>query len=381
MNQAKKDKTSHRTQKIIIHIFSWTCFFILPSIVMGQMGNSYDGYDFIRSLGFPLTSACIFYINYWWFAPYYLKKNNYITYIIINVFICIAMSLLLHEWFEFWRTFPQQGPETLGMHPEAIGPQFPDVPPPPPPGRAGPPRRINELQMRDFSLYVMIAVLAIMIRISQRWRKAEAGRKEAELARIEAEIQNLRNQINPHFLLNTLNNIYALISFDKEKAQEAVQDLSRLLRYLLYENNHPYVSLHQELTFLNHYIDLMKIRLQPEVELTIHQDIPEGKQYYVAPLIFISLLENAFKHGISTTAPSFLHIDIETDSKDNILFMVENSNHPKPHHDIHEKGIGLTLVQKRLNLSYPNNTYTWTRTVSDDGKVYRSTLKLKNLTL
>ncbi len=134
----------------------------------------------------------------------------------------------------------------------------------------------------------------------------EAARKEAERNRTEAELKNLRNQLNPHFLLNTLNNIYALIAFDTDKAQQAVQELSKLLRYVLYDNQQTYVPLGKETDFIRNYIELMRIRLSSNVQMTTQIDILPDSQTLIAPLIFISLIENAFKHGISPTERSFI---------------------------------------------------------------------------
>ena len=127
--------------------------------------------------------------------------------------------------------------------------------------------------------------------------------------RAEAELQNLKSQLNPHFLFNTLNNIYSLIAFSPERAQEAVHDLSRLLRYVLYDSSQPMVPLEKELDFIRNYVELMRIRLPEHVKLTtdISAATPET---LVAPLLFISLIENAFKHGVSHNKPSFIDLKI-----------------------------------------------------------------------
>lgn len=139
----------------------------------------------------------------------------------------------------------------------------------------------------------------------------------------------MRNQLNPHFLLNTLNNIYALIAFDSDKAQQAVQELSKLLRYVLYDNQQNYVPLCKEVDFIRNYIELMRIRLSGNVEVITQFDIQPDSRTEIAPLIFISLIENAFKHGISPTELSFIHILI-SENKEEIRCEIRNSYHPKP---------------------------------------------------
>lgn len=155
---------------------------------------------------------------------------------------------------------------------------------------------------------ILTVGLSTAIRLSGRWGQIEAARREAEKSRTEAELKNLRNQLNPHFLLNTLNNIYALIAFDTDKAQAAVQELSRLLRHVLYDNQQNFVPLGKEMDFIRNYIELMRIRLSSNVTVETAISVRPDSRTEIAPLIFISLIENAFKHGISPTEPSYIRI-------------------------------------------------------------------------
>ena len=202
-----------------------------------------------------------------------------------------------------------------------------------------------------------------------------AARKEAERNRSEAELKNLRNQLNPHFLLNTLNNIYALIAFDTDKAQQAVQELSKLLRYVLYDNQQTYVPLGKETAFIRNYIELMRIRLSSNVQMTTQIDILPDSRTLIAPLIFISLIENAFKHGISPTERSFIHIHL-AENETEVICEISNSNHPKNIMDKSGSGIGLEQVNRRLEILYPGQ-YTWQKGISEDGKEYRSRLSIR----
>ena len=221
-------------------------------------------------------------------------------------------------------------------------------------------------RLRDFILFGLIAALAATIRMSKKWHEAELGRQKAELKRIEAELKNLHN-------------IYALIAFDTDKAQQAVQDLSRLLRHLLYDNNQDFIPLNRELEFLRNYVALMKIRLSPNVDLQFHIDIPSENPIRVAPLIFISLFENAFKHGISPVKPSFIHIKIYSSGPDTLSCSIENSYFPKQRNDISGSGIGLEQVQKRLDLIYPGK-YEWTKGCDENATVYKSILTIHTTT-
>ena len=205
---------------------------------------------------------------------------------------------------------------------------------------------------------------------------AETARKEAEWQKTEAELKNLKNQINPHFLLNTLNNIYALTSFDKEKAQTAIQELSKMLRYMLYENQSEFVSLEKEADFIQNYISLMRLRQPKNVELMVDIEIKGHEKRQVAPLIFISLIENAFKHGVSPTLPSFIKISLKVED-DTIIFNESNTNFPKSSEDKAPGGIGLQQVHSRLNFSYPDS-HDWVYGVSANGREYHSSIKIYN---
>lgn len=143
-----------------------------------------------------------------------------------------------------------------------------------------------------------------------RSRKTRNGNTKTE-----AELKNLRNQINPHFLLNTLNNIYALISFDQTKAQKAVLSLSALLRQMLYGTQKNAITLKEEADFITHYVDLMRIRTGENVNIKLNISIPPSNDIFIAPVILISLVENAFKHGISPTMASFISINLFSDGE------------------------------------------------------------------
>jgi LytS/YehU family sensor histidine kinase len=214
---------------------------------------------------------------------------------------------------------------------------------------------------------------ATALAIARRWVTTDQKLKEAEAARAQAELSNLRNQINPHFLLNTLNNIYALTAFDTPKAQEAIQELSKMLRHILYDYQQPTVSLNDEIAFLQNYVNLMRIRLPLTVDIKFNAPTP-NTQIKVAPMIFISLVENAFKHGVSPSESSFIHITIEADEKQ-IICDIQNSNHPKTSTDNSGHGIGLMQVERRLELSYPDH-YEWQHGPTSDD-LYQSRIVIK----
>lgn len=237
--------------------------------------------------------------------------------------------------------------------------------------KPAPPARIMFV-LRDIISLSFCVGISISISMSMQFKAAEKAREEAERNHIEAELKNLRNQLNPHFLLNTLNNIYALIAFDTEKAQKAIEELSKLLRYLLYENLNPTVSLIRELDFINNYIELMRIRYSTNVEIKTDFEVHQDSRLQITPLIFISLIENAFKHGISSTAPSYIHISIKEETNCLICY-IANSYFPKSNSDKSGSGIGLEQVRRRLELSYPDQ-YEWIQSLDEDTNTFITSL-------
>jgi LytS/YehU family sensor histidine kinase len=171
---------------------------------------------------------------------------------------------------------------------------------------------------------------------------------------LKSELQHLHYQLQPHFFFNSLNNIYALVDIAPEKAKTSIHSLSKLMRYMLYDTNEETVSLSKEIDFMKKYIDLMKLRISDKTKVTYNFP-SEETGIKIAPLLFISLIENAFKHGVSASKES--EIDIKMTVKlQTVLFSIENDNFPKKTDDKSGSGIGLPNIEKRLNLLYPNKS-------------------------
>ena len=338
-----------RQTTIITHVATWAALLFVPMMTTVH-GDGLTPRHVLVSVGIMLSFMAVFYTNFLWITPRYYTKGERRYFLLINIAVIIGVSIAFHLWMNLCNTY------------------YPD-----------PRKHPDEDHLLIYLLHSMfnlgiVCTVATSLQLASRWRKTEEARLEAEAARTDAELKTLRNQINPHFLLNTLNNIYALTAIDTTRAQDAIQQLSKLLRHLLYDYEQPTVPLQNEVEFLENYISLMKIRLPQAVEVQSRFTV-RNPQLQVAPLIFISLVENAFKHGVSPTEPSFIHVSIET-SEDTIACDISNSNHPKTASDHSGHGIGLQQVQRRLDLAYPGR-YTWTKGVSDDGKTYSSRIVIK----
>lgn len=221
--------------------------------------------------------------------------------------------------------------------------------------------------LRDLGLMVLVIALSVALKFSENWAQIEKRHEQLLASQKADELQNLKNQLNPHFLFNTLNTIYALIAVSPEKAQDAVHELSTLLRYVLYENPEK-VRLSREISFLKSYAALMEARMgEGTVRLAfdVHGD-PE-----VAPMLFVPLVENAFKHGNSHDASTPIEVSITADSAGLIVCSISNSYLPKAGDA--PGGIGIANLKRRLQLIYGGDASLSTKA---DGHTYHAILKI-----
>lgn len=348
--------------EVAVHVLAWSYIFISP-LFFKRRGETIDWNHYIYGSLLPITLCVSFYLNYFIFVPrFLLNKEKRKWFFICNVLIfCVyQFGIELQAFLLAPMNKPMASPRGGGIGPR---PEFrKDLPP-----------KVFFI-VRGFLFYVSAIGASVVLHLSKRWKQSEKARAEAELGRSQAELKNLKNQINPHFLLNTLNNIYALTGFDQEKAQWAIHELSRLLRYMLYENQTERVSLNKEVEFLQSYISLMRLRLLDNVDVKVVFDYPKEENLQIAPLIFISLVENAFKHGISSGQHNFIHVTLKSDAH-HLCFCCENSNTPQRESDKSPGGIGLQQVASRLEYSYPNR-YTWRVELADGGSTYRSVIDI-----
>lgn len=365
MNTTLSNSHTNKIPGAVVHVMVWVFILGVPFMLLDRQSGTTDMWkNFFRFAEMPCYVMIIFYLNYFWLIPKYLFKGKTREFLLWNCIFILAACALMHylPWHERMEHPPRRGG---GMGGGTGGIRRP-------PRQMRPPTWV--FFVRDFMTLAFGAAASATIRMSSRWRSAEIARQKAEKSRSEAELKNLKNQLSPHFLLNTLNNIYALILFDAEKAQEAVLDLSKLLRYVLYENQTDFVPLYKEVDFIQNYIDLMRIRLSENVKVETEFRINSGSVTPVAPLLFISLIENAFKHGTSPEKPSYIRILLE-EEKGVVICRIENSNHPKKGNDKSGSGIGLEQVRARLEHLYPGK-YEWNCGASEDGTFYYSALMI-----
>lgn len=360
--------------EIFFHLLCWVVLLAFPHMLL-EHGGGVDTAKFLRSLGAPLTLGIVFYANYLWLVPRYFMQGERRKFVIGNLLLFAATILFLNGWMEMPDMLRQERPphvEISHMGMKGVKPHLADRPYPTPSAL----ERVF-FTIRDLLSFFLVATLSVLIIRGKRVSQAEKALQEAQLKQAEAELKNLRNSVSPHFMLNTLNNIYALISINPDQAQQSVSNLGDLLRHMLYENRKQYTQLGKEVQFLTDYVKLMKLRLSPQVELEFKTDIEGGENLPVVPMLFISLVENAFKHGVSATQPSMININITANSETReVCCDITNTNYPKQATDRSGSGVGLEVVQRRLEVTYADK-HTWEHGVSEDGKYYHSRLTLK----
>lgn len=282
--------------------------------------------------------------------------STIITVIVINYLF--IYGFLLHDWI--YNIFGMSAPQ-MGMEGPHHGP-IPDI---------GPGHSMHNQDLKEggrggiwhlplymiFAYNVIISILIIgfnaSMKITSKWLKDDQKRKDLEKEYLQSKLTFLQHQVSPHFFMNTLNNIHALIDYSKEDAKEAVLRLSKLMRYLLYDSERGRTTLQKEIEFLNSYIDLMRLRLTESVELNVlfpekvpHREMP--------PFLFLSFVENAFKYGISSRGKSYIHILLEVNGN-NAHFNIKNSISSKNRDGENSTGIGIENARKRMELLYGEN--------------------------
>lgn len=200
---------------------------------------------------------------------------------------------------------------------------------------------------------LMLMGMNLGVKLYFKTQEDREQQERLEKQDLERQLEYLRYQVNPHFFMNTLNNIHALVDINPERAKTTIVELSKMMRYILYEGDKKYIPVQREALFLNNYIELMRLRYSSRVSINL--DMPEMMpDVMLPPLLLIIFVENAFKHGVSYAAPSFIDIKVEV-TQDKLKFRCRNSRQEqKPDEKKKKGGVGLANARRRLDLLFPN---------------------------
>lgn len=366
-----------RAYLIVVHIAGWLLFMALPLLFMNGGGESSN----LLLLSLPYywifcaTYIFLFYFNGYILITHLFLKKKYLAYSII--------TLILFSGVYFLRPYDklmQSNVKHFGFPVFQYHPAMRDirrghsVPPPPPNSEPGPRHLPTEYppgplpdgatplsqqpglhNMRRFDiisvfLFIMIMALSTATRIMRQWQLSEQRAVQAESDKTSAELSFLKAQINPHFLFNTLNNIYTLAVMQDGNAPESILKLSNIMRYVTDDAMEDFVPLQYEIDCINDYIELQRLRLGDKTTVDMHvSGLTDGK--VIAPLILMTFIENVFKYGISKHEPSVVSINI-LGHENGISFYCQNRIFPDKA-ETEREGIGLKNVKQRLAYLYP----------------------------
>jgi two-component system, LytTR family, sensor histidine kinase AlgZ len=338
----------YRHRVVLLHVAFWCVYSSFFFYRISSRDRELDWeVAFLRAGFHVLFNMAAAYLNYFIFLPRFLERRKVGRYLLEYA---VPFALLIFVRVHLQRYIADGYTYTEGFYYS----------------------NIYLVQIVATSLFVVIFVG--MLRFAEDWFELEARKKEIENEKLTAELGFLKEQINPHFLFNTLNNLYYLAYTKSENTTEVIAKLSQMMRYMIYESNHPQVPMSKEVEYMQNYISLERLRLnnQIPIQFNVSGDTVEAK---IAPLILITFLENAFKHGVDANNPeSWVKVCIQLDG--NICrYMVENS---KTKHvtsePVEKSGIGLRNVMRRLELSYPNR---FDIKVQDEPDRYKVDLKLE----
>lgn len=315
-----------KLKRLLFQVLLWFAVWIV--LWVDQQSTA----EFLRNNGSAflfqiiLIAGLIFY-----FAPALLFKKKYLIFIGLSL-----TAIALAAYFTSWSAMPP--PQLSGPPPLNAHPRRPISPPP-----------SLLIHFLLLSVSYMLAIFIEAFIFAQRKEQEIISNKSESL---QTELKFLKSQINPHFLFNSLNNIYALSVIDSNRTQQSISSLSNMLRYVLYECDQAYVPIHKEIAYIDNYLELFCLKSSKEYPIDTNFNILD-KNVSIAPMIFIPFVENALKHGnIENRADTFLRISIFSDNKE-VKFEIENSVSEVPKQKDAVGGIGLENVKKRLNILYP----------------------------
>ncbi len=330
----------HRNRVVFLHLSFWCVYlsFFLYQISSYRRGRELDWERVLTIAAFQIAFASLIsYINYFIFLPRFLKHRNAWIYL-LEFLIPFAIIMFIRLMVERYWIDGFTGTEEYLYRTRFV------------------------VQVITTNLFIVIFVA--MLHFAVEWLEFETKKKEVENEKLTAELNFLKAQINPHFLFNTLNNLYYLAYSKSENTTEVIAKLSQMMRYMIYDSNHPKVLLSKEIEYMQSYIGLERLRLNDLIPIKFEVS-GNTENVWITPLIFITFLENAFKHGVSNSNPkAWVNISIALRDKE-CIYSVENSK-TSDQKDVSEKsGIGLKNVKRRLELSYPGQYKLETKETRD----------------
>lgn len=336
-------------QPVIILVF-WACFLMLPFVFFpfDHEKSAFQSSRFVELYIFSiLYLVAYFYLNSGVFIPFLLGKRKPLLYGLVTL---LSFLLFLALFYLIWK-YAAETQDFALKHPR----------------RRYPNRWFYFFRLGPIMLFLLVFTCSSISKLVARWFYAEKIKEEISKQQLQTELSLLRSQVNPHFLFNTLNSIYALTVSNDEKAADAVMKLSGIMRYTLEESQSEYVPLKNELNFISNYLELQRIRSTDKVKIAYSVEVP-NQNVSIAPLLLIPFIENAFKFGVSARQQT--HIEVSIRIRENKLYftcindILQKVNVPEG------TGTGIVNVRRRLDLLYKKNYQLRIETTQNQYQVF-----------
>lgn len=338
--------------RLVHHVLFWLAYLVSHPIFLFDFSNfiqSFSESNLSNEVPWLLLHVAIdvtmVYTNLYVLVPTFLMKGKVLQYLIFSaLFVAINdVATYLATWLDFTR----EGDITFVSH----------------------------SQSAYYIINILFLGTAVSLKFFKTWMKNQQEIRQLERANLVTELDFLKTQINPHFLFNTLNNIYVLTRIDAARASKSLLMLSDLMRYQLYDCSKEQVALKDEVTYINNLLDLEKIRKSnADIDFKVNGKV-NGQM--LSPFIFVPFVENAVKHGLNVATSPYIHIEMNVHNEEKALdFVIENSKRQLPQNQPKDpnSGIGLVNVRRRLELLYPDKHEL---DIQNDETVFKVTLKLK----
>jgi sensor histidine kinase YesM len=331
-------------QRWVAHVFFWIAVLLFYAIFFGRKNSNYDQTFFFVGLLMPVTAATTYFVNYY-LVPQYLLKSRYAVFVLYFSYT-LVLSLLLGIMISFFTFLIMAGMKVSNMSPASVDIFF------------------------LLTALLLIVFFSLAIKLLLHWRESRADYQKLMLDKAESELKFLKAQLNPHFLFNTLNNLYFLASEKSDKAPKAILALSEILDYVLRSGKTQLVPLHDEVKQVENYIALELLRYQERVEVSVNYS-GNTHQYQIAPMILMTLVENAFKHGVMPSMQkAFIHVNVSSENNTISIYVSNSISIPNQ-----GMGIGLENLKSQLEYLYKKN---YTLNISSDKHEFKVQLTLPN---
>ena len=336
--------------RIALHIFFWVCVFAFYTFFYGRLSNNFY-YSFVHLVYTSPLYIGATYITMYAIIPKFLLKKKYKDFVISSVYMVLGIAYLEILIIICLIVLPVNVVPLKWSAPVNLG--------------------SLDIYLRLIGIYVVV-FLASSVKLLKHWYTMQNKNQLLVKEKLEAELNMLKSQVHPHFLFNTLNNLYALTLKKSDKSPDVVLKLSEILDFMLYHSNKDFVELDREIKLVNNYIDLEKLRHGERLQIDFEIEGNPGNKL-IAPMIIFPLVENCFKHGVSSTyQKSWIRLLLNL-SYDRFIFTAENSMIKTT--NTQKGGLGLTNLRKRLDLIYPDN---YRVEITETDSIFTATLEISS---